>query len=393
MNKKYWFIGLVVLFAITGCNNRKIDESVALTPIVVDWDSRDLDYSHWVEDSVLVVPLETKDDCLIGEISDLIYQNHKIYVADNLGKAVFVFDEKGRLLSKLRAVGNGPGEYLDITAFTVYDSQQLIFDKLKRKIFFYNEDGHFLYEKDASKVWCMEMFCLDGSLYLFNDTSNSGMGYFHLFRLNPDKNGDEVETFLPFEDPGIITWSIGRYSGVNGDEALFTVWPFDVLYRVKGDEAHPAYKVDFGDKRLPEQYIWSDGLTAITTSQRDNYVLGINTVQQTDRYIFLTCQYEGTKTIIYDKETGKEFTAARFYNKNLGGSAFMMSWTTMQNGYMVTYRSMADWVFEGQMGCDWDKEQFASEYAREMFKELQKKDSEDNPVVIIQKIKEDVALF
>ena len=385
-------LGLVILFAITGCTKQK-DESATLTPIVVDWDCKDLDYSHWVEDSVLVVPLETKDDCLIGEITDLIYQNHKIYVADNLGKAVYVFDEKGRLLSKLRTVGSGPEEYLDIAAFTVYDSQLLIYDKLKRKIFFYSEEGRFLYEKDVSKVWCMEMACLGDNLYLFNDNSRAGIGYFHLFKLNPKENHDEVEAFLPFEDPDIITWAIDRYSGVNGDEALFTVWPCDVLYRVKGDEAYPAYKVDFGDKRLPEQYIWSDGLTAIKVSQRDNYVMGINTIQQTNRYIFLTCNCEGTKTIIYDKETGKEFTAVRFYNKNLGGSAFMMSWTTMQNGYMVTYRSMADWVFEGQMGCDWDKEQFASEYTREMFKDLQKRDSEDNPVVIIQKIREDVALF
>ena len=393
MRKINWIIGLMAAYAVTGCGQKKTEESATLTPIVVDWDCKDLDYSHWVEDSVLIVPLETKDDCLIGEITYLIYQDHKIYIADNLSKAVYVFDEKGKLLSTLRKVGEGPKEYLAISAFTVHDSQLLIYDNMKRKIFFYQEDGNFLYEKNASKVWCREMFFLDNSLYLFNNTSKTDMGSFHLFKLSPKKENNEVESFLPFERPDFITWSIDGFCAVNGNEALFTAWPYDILYEVKNREAKAVYTVDFGDKRLPEQYIYGDGYAAIKVAQQDNYVMGINTVQQTGRYIFMTCTYEGTKTIIYDKETGKEFTAIRFYNKNLGGSAFMMSWTTMQNGYMVTYRNMADWVFEGQAGCDWDKENFASEYTREMFKKFQKMNSEDNPVIIIQKIKEDVELF
>ena len=393
MNCKILITGFIIIIATVGCDHQKKNDSSNLSPIVVDWNYKDLDYSHWVEDSTLIVPLETTDDCLIGEITYLVYQGHKIYIADNLSKAVYVFDEKGKLLSTLRKVGNGPEEYLDISAFTVHDSQLLIYDNMKRKIFFYQEDGDFLYEKDASKVWSMEMFCLGDDLYLLNDNGKTEMGYFCLFQLSPEKENNEIKTFLPFEYQNYIQWIIDRYSAPYGDEALFTVWPFDVLYEVKNGEVKAAYTVDFGDKRLPEEYIYGDGYTAIKVAQQDNYVMGINTVQQTDRYIFMTCSYNGTKTIIYDKETGKEFTAIRFYNKNLGGSAFMMSWTTMQNGYMVTYRNMADWVFEGQAGCDWDKEYFASEYTREMFKKFQKMNSEDNPVIIIQKIKENVELF
>ncbi len=79
-----WMAGVMAIFAMTGCNQKNTEESANLTPIVVDWNYKDLDYSHWVEDSVLVVPLETKDDCLIGEITYLVYQNHKIYVGDNM---------------------------------------------------------------------------------------------------------------------------------------------------------------------------------------------------------------------------------------------------------------------------------------------------------------------
>ena len=93
MKKVYLPICLMISFVIVGCNHPQEDNSPSLTPIVVDWDCKDLDYSHWVEDSVLVVPLETKDDCLIVEITFLVYLYHKIYVGVNMCLYVYVFDE------------------------------------------------------------------------------------------------------------------------------------------------------------------------------------------------------------------------------------------------------------------------------------------------------------
>ena len=322
--KRYQFIGLLIMIILIGCaQDTKKEEN--LVSIVVDWNSKDLDYSHWVEDSTLVVPLETKDDCLIGEITYLVYQNHKIYIADNLSKTVYIFDETGRLLSKLRAPGNGPKEYLEIAGFVVHNSQLVIYDKMKKKIFFYAEDGSFLNEKDASKVWGTELFCIGNDLYLFNNSSNSDMGYYHLFKLNLTDRNSEFEAFLPFEDQGNAVWGIARYS-------------------------------------------W------------------------TDRYIFISCS--GQYIIIYDKEKGQTMTTEKFYNKNLGGTAMgTLSNTYLQNSCMLTYTNMSDFVLPGKLGWDWDKQYFKYEYIRGLFKGFQQMNEEDNPVIIIQKIKEDVALF
>mgnify|MGYP001777381917 FL=1 len=396
MKKINWFIGLLTALTVTGCSRQQSAESAGPTPIVVDWNYKDLDYSHWVEDSALVVPLETKDDCLIGEITYLVYQDHKIYVADNVGKAVYVFDEKGKLLSKLHKVGNGPGEYLEIAAFTVYNSKLLICDMMNRKIFVYHEDGTFLYEKDASKIWGMEMFCLDNELYLYNDGSHTRMGDYHLFKMNPQEGNDEVEASLPFEDSG--GWGIQKYSCVNGNEALFTVWPFDMLYRLKDGKATPVYSVDFGDRRLPERYFKEEGIEVLRISHKENYITGIAGVNQSDRYIFLPFfDTNGTSIVIYDKATGKTMTAKQLYNKNIGGLELLCfgssPMTYIQNGYILSYRDMVMWVMGAKAGENWDKREFTSEYTREKFKELQQMDMENNPVVIIQKIKEDVTLF
>ena len=134
-------IWVLVLVMFAGCQTRNNKESdAAIVPIRMDWDKvvDEFDYSGMVEDSVLVIPLETRDDCLIGEMTKMVYQNNLIYVSDNVSKAIYVFDETGKLVTKLRAVGNGPGEYLNITSFTVRGTDMAIYDHFANRLLFYN---------------------------------------------------------------------------------------------------------------------------------------------------------------------------------------------------------------------------------------------------------------
>ena len=68
-------LGVLLAFLMVGCTEKRSEGQEEITSIVIDWDniSDNLDYSSWVEDSVLVVPLETREDCLIGEILSLIH--------------------------------------------------------------------------------------------------------------------------------------------------------------------------------------------------------------------------------------------------------------------------------------------------------------------------------
>lgn len=385
-------LGVLLAFLMVGCTEKRSEGQEEITSIVIDWDniSDNLDYSSWVEDSVLVVPLETREDCLIGTISNLIYQNHRIYVVDNMSNAVYVFDETGRLQSKVCSVGNGPKEYLGITAFAVQESRMFIYDKMKGKIMVYDENGQFIYSKDASKIWGMDMFIQGKDIYIVNVGSISDMGYYSLYKLPVAEGNDEVEAFLPFDDPGNTGWGIDRYTSASADEAMFTIWPFDVLYGVKEGEVGAVYKVDFGDRRLPEQYIKADGATALKTAIRDNYITGIEwMVQSEKRLLFSYSDAKGKMISIYDRETGKVNTTHELYNKYLGGLACSPRQLYMQDGYMISYRAMDAWCLEGEL-ADWnyDERDFHSEYVRSMFKKFRQMDKESNPVVIIQKLKE-----
>lgn len=389
---------MVTLLAlvIISCSDKKQEVPQNIVPIVVDWDniSDEFDYSPWVEDSALVIPLETTDECLIGQVDKLVYQNHKIYIADNLSKAIYIFDETGHLLSKLKAVGNGPQEYLDITAFTVHDGRLLFFDKLKRVVFAYNEKGHFLYKKDVSDLWAYDIFCIGDNLYLMNGDSDSGMGRYHLFKTNVENGKEDVKAFLPFEDNGKCGWGIDRYCSASHNEAVFTVWPYDVLYIVKDNETYPAYKVDFGDKHLPKQYIEADGETALTVAIKNRYVTGIQGVTHMDRYILFSCNDGKNVIVIYDKQTGEVVVTRHFYNDKLGGLTVSLPRLYVQDGYLIQHRNPDVWTMTVELGnplnYEDSKYRFYSAHLRKMFNKLQYMDTESNPVVIIQKLKEGV---
>ena len=119
---------IIILSSCTSKVEKKLNSDANL--LKIDWKhvSNVIDYSPMVEDSVLMFHLETNDSCLIGEITKLICLNNLIYIADNISKSIFVFDMSGKLRTKIHSVGSGPGEYTNISYFTVHGTDVILFD-------------------------------------------------------------------------------------------------------------------------------------------------------------------------------------------------------------------------------------------------------------------------
>lgn len=63
-----------------------------------------------------VVELETTEECLLGEITNLDVSDGKLYILSN--SVLYVFDEKGQFLKKTRK-GHGPGEFNNALNFSL----------------------------------------------------------------------------------------------------------------------------------------------------------------------------------------------------------------------------------------------------------------------------------
>lgn len=70
-------------------------------------------------DSVVYIPLETSENCLIGRISKIVYSERCFYILDDTANCLFKFDESGRFLSKYDHVGKGPFEYIKLCDFNL----------------------------------------------------------------------------------------------------------------------------------------------------------------------------------------------------------------------------------------------------------------------------------
>lgn len=394
-SKNIHFIMLLLLATLGACTPaEKNTSSMNPETITINWNDikERLDYSYLVEDSTQIIPLDCPtDDDVIGEITNLIYENDLLYIADNLSKSVFVFDLSGKLLTRIHAYGGGPGEYINITDITVHGTDILVYDSYARKVFFYNEKGKFLREISTAKIWGMGLFEQNGQLYFVNNNSASASGNYQLFSYDMEEN--HFERHLPFSaSRDNWGWSISKYYSTNKDEALVFHCPYDTLYRVSDNKTEARFYLDFGDRRLPQRHIEGDGVRALQVAENDNYVKGANRIHLTDKLLFFSFNdarhdYLG----IYNRENQELVTAKTLFNDRLGNLKFQTSnnYYTIQQGNLILNYPADYWrvLKEANPQIYQDSKEFHSEYARKRMLELCELTEDSNPVIIIQKFK------
>lgn len=386
---KTYFYFLLIIISL-GCTEKEISTDAKI--LKIDWGDviSTIDYSPMVEDSVIIIPLETTDECLIGEVTKIIFQNNLFYIVDNISKSIFVFDMSGKLKAKVHSAGSGPEEYTNISYFTVHGTDMILFDHFMGKFLFYDASGNFIRDKRIGNIWTEELFCLKDKLYLIN-SSITKEGCYKLFTVDL-KNHDNIEKYLPFnqlkDNQGYGEATFAQL----GNEALICFFPYDSLYKVKEGEISLSYKIDFGDKYLPQQYIKGDGLTALRTAMRDKYVIGVEQIWQSEKYIFLYFNDHNFSYItIYNKETNEMQTTKQMRNSKLGDLILQASTNgfIIKDELIIQYFNADNWNFPGmaeRLGSN--DIHFYTEELRQKFLKLANTDgSESNPIILIQKLK------
>lgn len=96
--------------------------------IAIDLDGenqKEIRFSSFV-DSISYIPLETREDCLIGKIEDIILSDSILFVLNEEQNTIFQFDRQGKFLRKIAKAGNGPGEYPVINQMAYNEKRQSI---------------------------------------------------------------------------------------------------------------------------------------------------------------------------------------------------------------------------------------------------------------------------
>lgn len=125
---------------------------------------------------VAFIPLETKDECLLGYINKILYRNGKYYILDRIqNNGVFIFDEAGHFLSSIVKPGEGPGEYIELMDMDVdLLGNVYVADNARMNIICYKQGNPKEYEVIPVGKHFKEFCCLNTNVFLLRDVFEAG---------------------------------------------------------------------------------------------------------------------------------------------------------------------------------------------------------------------------
>lgn len=338
-----------------------------------------------------IVPLETMQDCLIGEVTNIWLRNDKIIVYDEKSKGIFVFNRDGTYYSRVLAIGQGPGEYPPIiNDVVVTQSHICIFPPVAEKIFLYDFNGKFCNTIDLQGGWGNTFFTFDEkNYYLVNMWSESGKGLYHFFRLIPEQG--KIEPFHPFDESAIKErrgWGLDNYYSVYNNRALVLLSTIDTIYEINNrNEFRPLYFVDIIKNRIPHKLAEGNAYTTLEKSIANQYITGVVKVMESAKYIFLTMS--NRNVLLYNKDKKEvEITGDQFIIPSWGNWRFRLDvQTSIEDGKLLSIIPAHDCMLikESIESVKFEDKKFEPVY-KNVLNQIENEDY--NPIVFIMNLKD-----
>lgn len=189
-----------------------------------------------------IILLETKDNSLIGNLSDIIAKPSGYYVLDrDLAKQIVKFDRTGKYLYSINGVGRGPGEFVKLTSFCVdfKDEFMYLYDSKQKKVICYNsETGQYLREFFIN--FCAASFQVLSNnkdfIFYFNYLSNNNLkleNEYPQFVIINERA--EIQKKLEFFDEGLCIPKVPYWDDVFTvtDSTVYCFSTFsDIIYNI-----------------------------------------------------------------------------------------------------------------------------------------------------------------
>ncbi|MDR2472406.1 MAG: 6-bladed beta-propeller [Tannerella sp.] len=336
------------------------------------------------------IPLETRDDVLLDRTLLLSHLSESRIVIANSGYNkgdIFIFDGKGKIVSKFKHKGQGPQEYVNIGQL-VYDEKSrevFIFD-LKKRCQVYSEDGVWLrtlqfpeyqsYTVGGGYAYCAFNFD-DETMFLHNDNKNSDSTF--VFLSKKDGSVQSAITLpLSYRISNVVEKKVGdmywSYSVdfpnicKNGDIYYLSELSSDTIYQLGRDKQLRPF------------------IVKKSSSGKDDEMLDVvNIIKATDKYIlFMIIRYDisfknpnnpnnfNSQMLLYEFETQQTFTPDFKKGFSLGVS-------TRINASVSTKNQIATFYNMDRLKKQLDEDQLEGK-----LKEITEKAAEDdNPVLQI----------
>jgi len=347
--------------------------------------------------------LETKKESLIGNINKLQVFDEYIYILDRRhAKSLFVFDLDGCFVRKIGGFGRGPGEYIQLSDFTLDTENRFIFllDDISRRVIKYSLDGKhiqtFTLKVEGTTILSFQYY--NNRLYISVLPFIPQKNDFMLIEVDVDKGSIHSKS-LPYKynkgwsEPIIMSKCF--LSGLN-TPPLYTQMFMD--YIISFEEEITPYIEIISQNLVTKKDVENitigskNDIRALTSRFREylrerSKIYNVHSYVENDKLIFFR-YYQGMtniNTIIYDKNTGsaelineygKDLIFKNEENRFFSGFEFFDQRGAYEILQSLSIKSFQESIMNNETVFGLDK---ASE--------LLKLDSESNPVIFYYEFK------
>lgn len=284
---------MCTLFA---CSKHSTNLECPIYKITLNSDEK-LDFMSLV-DSLYYIELETTDESLIGEISQIIIDDY-LFLLDRKNQSIDLFTEQGQFVSAISALGDGPGEYLRIDDFFVDSKRKIIniLDGTRNKIIKYSFKGQYIEEIDIPLSRGISRFIFHKEQYYFDQQyrQNARRDSYNLIVMDSLCNILDREFY--YNSYLDIILGIRKSLFRVNDTLHYIPLYSEIVYKIDDDNVvSPKYSLDFGDKWINQDYVFT------TTNDPMAFMRGLATsggiyflsIIESTSHIFIDYTYRDT---------------------------------------------------------------------------------------------------
>ena len=203
-------------------------------------------------ESCEIIPLETTPLSLLSEIDKALCFEGGILLLDMKRSLVCLFNDEGRFLNRMGERGQGPEDYLLCYDFSLnnYTNEVTVLSPYG-EIINYDLNGKFLSRKELPSkpnyFACLWLNKEDLALWSAVDSSEGGVSVVDI--------NSKTQYFEDWYCDRIVNMSNLKPFFRYKDSVLFSAPLNNAIYQVSDSSMSLAYKWDFGEKGVSEQYI------------------------------------------------------------------------------------------------------------------------------------------
>lgn len=290
---------IVLCLLISGCKKTQVQRVNTIECLPADWPKEATDLSTYI-DSFEIIPLETNENNIIGLVGQIAKFGEYIVVLDKQSQRISAFDSQGNFSHTIGNKGNGPGEYVNPSGFTITpDNRQLVVHVMQKKsLLHYSLEGIFLAEHKLPIKGHKIAFINDTIIGIhtgrmgYNGPSET---YFELWITSLD--GHILDSLFYYKEALSMDFGANFVPSFENGSVLYTKISDYSIFKVYTDKIDTLYKFDFGAANLDTAfYLKSENFDKIRSLS--NKIQGFSTVTNTQSDLLASFSIKGKSQLM-----------------------------------------------------------------------------------------------